>query len=314
MVTLEEVWRGALPEGTELVAGRENLGQRIDGVQVLRARPPGLTAPRSDELILMPVRTLAALDPGLGLAGAVGSLGGRAGGIAVQGAVAEDAVAEAERIGLPVFQLPDEPSSVEIERSVLRYLSETRLEWYRLKEVVGEELTALAVQGQGLEALAARMGELTGQAVVFEEETGDILALFTPPELPEAQRDRIQAFVEGRSSIPNAAPAGDRGEPGGEDQVTRFSVPVGAKGTSGMTVTLLGPQSGQGERALLILEAGAAAATIELAREQAVRDTIHRIQGDVVSQLINGEGDIAALARNAARLGFELDSPRVAIS
>src|SRR2546429_4957512 len=67
-VTVDDVWRGALPKETELVAGAA--GMRREGVWCtpLRARPPAFTPLRGGELLLINPQGLSAVDGRLTLA------------------------------------------------------------------------------------------------------------------------------------------------------------------------------------------------------------------------------------------------------
>src|SRR5690348_1148759 len=106
MVTVNEIWKEVFPPGTQLLTRAEYLDHEVSWVQVLKPRPPGLDAPRGDEFILISTQTLASLDPHLTLARVLQSVTGRASGVAVRGDVPDEAVAEAERQRLPLFQLP----------------------------------------------------------------------------------------------------------------------------------------------------------------------------------------------------------------
>src|ERR1700682_1276247 len=98
-VTVEDVWRGALPKETELVAG--GAGQRREGGwwTALRAPAPGFPPPppprppaspplRGGELLLITPQVLTAVDSRLTLARLLESLAGQAvAGAAVVGRV-----------------------------------------------------------------------------------------------------------------------------------------------------------------------------------------------------------------------------------
>jgi len=308
MASIAELLDTVLPAGTAVLAGSDRLTRPISSVQLMRARPPGLSTPRAGDLILVSLRTLRALDATLTPSALVRSLGGAVAALLIQGAVPSDAAAAAERLSLPLLRLPPEPALTVVEGAVLRYLAESRAEWYRVREDISRQLTALAVQALGLPALAECMGRMTGQAVLFEAR-GEEVAFYLPPELTVEQREQIQAHVAGDRTIPEAT-----GVLRTDAQVVRLSTPVRARDAGNVTVSLLGPAAGQGERARLVLEAGAMAAAIELAREQAVRDTVDRIQGSVLGDLIHGEGDPGTRERRAERLGYDLAAPRVALA
>src|SRR5947208_15214446 len=77
-VTVDDVWRGALPKETELVAGGAGSRREVVWCTALRARPPAFTPLRGGELLLINPQVLAAVDTRLTLARLVESLVGQA--------------------------------------------------------------------------------------------------------------------------------------------------------------------------------------------------------------------------------------------
>src|SRR3982074_2538813 len=106
-VTVEDVWRGALPKETELVAGSS--GSRREGVwcTALRARSPAFTPLRGGELLLINPQVLTAVDARLTLARLLESLAGQGvAGSAILGRVSPEARKVADAHALPLFSLP----------------------------------------------------------------------------------------------------------------------------------------------------------------------------------------------------------------
>src|SRR5947209_3459483 len=77
-VTVDDVWRGALPQQTELVAGAAGSRREVVWCTALRARPPAFTPLRGGELLLINPQALSAVDARLTLARLVESLAGQA--------------------------------------------------------------------------------------------------------------------------------------------------------------------------------------------------------------------------------------------
>src|ERR1700730_9271579 len=106
-VTVDDVWRGALPKETELVAGA--FGRPREGVwcTALLARPPPFPPLRGGELLLINPQVLTAIDPRLTLARLLDSLAGQGvAGAAILGRVSPEARRAADAPGLPPFSLP----------------------------------------------------------------------------------------------------------------------------------------------------------------------------------------------------------------
>src|SRR2546430_1855547 len=66
-VTVDDVWRGALPKETELVAGAAGSRREVVWCTALRARPPAFTPLRGGELLLINPQVLTAVDARLTL-------------------------------------------------------------------------------------------------------------------------------------------------------------------------------------------------------------------------------------------------------
>src|SRR5437660_12768818 len=77
-VTVDDVWRGALPKQTELVAGAAGSRREVVWCTALRARPPAFTPLGGGELLLINPQLLSAVDTRLPLAPLLEPLAGQA--------------------------------------------------------------------------------------------------------------------------------------------------------------------------------------------------------------------------------------------
>ncbi len=171
-VTVDDVWHGALPKETELVAGEAGSRREVVWCTALRARPPAFTPLRGGELLLINPQVLTAVDPRLTVARLVESLVGQAvAGAAVLGRVSPEARRVAEAHGLPLFSLPATTPLDQVEQSVLRYIVDRRAELHERAQDLHRQLSELALAGRGLPALLARLHELTGVPVLLERDT-----------------------------------------------------------------------------------------------------------------------------------------------
>src|SRR5205823_750940 len=106
-VTVDDVWHGALPEETQMVAGATGMRREVVWCTALRARPPAFTPLRGGELLLINPQVLSAVDGRLTLARLLESLAGQGvAGAAVSGRVSVEARRVADALGLPLFALP----------------------------------------------------------------------------------------------------------------------------------------------------------------------------------------------------------------
>src|ERR1700716_1087964 len=126
-VTVDDVWHGALPEGTQLVAGNSGTRREVVWCTTLRARQPAFTPLRGGELLLIDPQVLTAVDARLTLARLLESLAGQGvAGAAILGRVSPEARRVAEAHALPLFGLPATAPLDQIEQQVLRYIVDRR--------------------------------------------------------------------------------------------------------------------------------------------------------------------------------------------
>src|SRR5437660_789184 len=93
MITVKDVWRGAMPDGTELLGGGGGLDRRVEWATALRTRPPAFETIKGGEMAFVPVRSIRLLDERLDLAQVIQSFGDK-GGVAVAVVAADPPVHE----------------------------------------------------------------------------------------------------------------------------------------------------------------------------------------------------------------------------
>src|SRR5437764_10001697 len=170
-VTVDDVWHGALPKETHMVAGAAGMRREVVCCTALRARPPAFTPLRGGELLLINPQVLSAVDGRLTLARLLESLAGQGvAGAAVSGRVSLEARRVADAHGLPLFALPVGFALDQVEQQVLRYVVDRRAELHERAQDLHRQLNDPALAGRGLPALLARLHELTGIPVLLEHE------------------------------------------------------------------------------------------------------------------------------------------------
>src|SRR2546423_3849458 len=152
-VTVDDVWRGALPKETELVAGGAGSRREVVWCTTLRARPPAFTPLRGGELLLIDPQVLAAVDSRLTLARLLESLAGQnIAGAAVLGRVSPEARRAADQHSLPLFALATGSQLDQVEQQVLRHIVDRRAELHERAQDLHRQLSELALAGRGLPA------------------------------------------------------------------------------------------------------------------------------------------------------------------
>jgi purine catabolism regulator len=317
-VTVEDVWRGALPKQTELVAGASGSRREVVWCTALRARPPAFTPLRGGELLLINPQVLTAVDARLTLARLLESLAGQAvAGAAVLGRVSPEARKVADAHGLPVFSLPASTPLDQVEQSVLRYIVDQRAELHDRAQDLHRQLSELALAGRGLPALLARLHELTGVPVVLERDAAvdyvgsgrlsDATAAAIAAERPELE--------EWLREVPLSAfdpPVAVRPLLDGQ---ARLVAPILVQGSIAGFLSLLGSDGELGEMHRLAVGRAAHACAIELVRARAAHDARDEVEEELLDVLTAGRpGTQQAARERAKRKGFDVDVPYLVIA
>jgi purine catabolism regulator len=317
-VTVDDVWRGALPKQSELVAGSAGSRREVVWCTALRARSPAFTPLRGGELLLINPQVLTAVDARLTLARLLESLVGQAvAGAAVLGRVSPEARRVADAHGLPLFSLPPATPLDQVEQSVLRYIVDRRAELHERAQDLHRQLSELALAGRGLPALLARLYELTGVPVVLERDTG--VDYVGSGRLSESTSAAIAAerpaLEEWLREVPLSAfdpPVAVRPLLDGQ---ARLVAPILVQGSIAGFLSLLGSDGELGEMHRLAVGRAAHACAIELVRARAAHDARDEVDEELLDVLTAGRpGSHQAARERAKRKGFDVDAPYLVIA
>src|SRR5947209_1355790 len=317
-VTVDDVWRGALPKETELVAGAAGSRREVVWCTALRARPPAFTPLRGGELLLINPQVLTAVDPRLTVARLVESLVGQAvAGAAVLGRVSPEARRVAEAHGLPLFSLPATTPLDQVEQQVLRYVVDRRAELHERAQDMHRQLSELALAGRGLPALLARLHELTGVPVVLERDSA--VDYVGGGRLPDSTAAAIAAerpaLEEWLREVPLSAfdpPVAVRPLLDGQ---ARLVAPILVQGSIAGFLSLLGSDGELGEMHRLAVGRAAHACAIELVRARAAHDARDEVDEELLDVLTAGRpGSHQAARERAKRKGFDVDANYLVIA
>ncbi len=221
---------------------------------------------------------------------------------------------------LAVVTLPAGASLRDIQQQALELIVNRQSYLVERGALVAQTLMTRSLEGGGLDGLAHAMADLTGKTVVVQDKRlrplaeavapsmsavwGDVLdALCSMSQLPEGLRDRRQA----------AAVAGwrDQSLPGG---LTRLVCPIVSKGMARGYLSVVGVAGDVDALDQLVVEYGAAACALEMAKAKAVSDAEKRAHGDFIDAVLTGSVPMDELVRWAGRVGVDLEMPHVAMS
>jgi PucR family transcriptional regulator, purine catabolism regulatory protein len=317
-VTVQDVWHGALPRETQLVAGAGGSRREVVWCTTLRARPPAFTPLRGGELLLIDPQVLAAVDSRLTLGRLLESLAGQGvAGAAVLGRVSAEARRLADARGLPLFALPAVPPLDQVEQQVLRYIVDRRAELHERAQDLHRQLSELALAGRGLPALLARLHELTGVPVVLERES--VVDYVGAGRLSErtsaAIAEERPALEDWLREVPLSAfdpPVALRPLLDGQ---ARLIAPILVHGGIAGFISLLGTDGELGELHRLAVGRAAHACAIELVRARAAIDARDEVDEELLDVLTAGRpGSHEAARERARRRGFDVDAPYLVIA
>ena len=312
LITVRDVWRGALPEGTELLGGGAGLERRVEWATTLRTRPPAFEAIKGGEMALVPVGSIRLLDERLELADVMNGLAEKGGvAVAIVGDASPASLGVAERLLMPLLRLPDGSHVTETQQSVVRYIVEQRTVLHDRSQLLQMELMQLALGGAGTDAIVARLGEVTGHVVAWHDDAGRLRGV--SGELPATVRDalgngeELLRWVAGQTVPAAEPPVNEFGLPRGR---TRLVAPIpGRDGVHGF-VSLIGEEHQLGQFERVAVARGASACAIELDRERAVLRARDDLEGELVAALVEGSyGSDAGVTERANRLGFVVGDP-----
>ncbi len=299
-VSLGELVRLAFPPGTPLPAAFRE--RPVKWVIMVGA---GVT-PEADDLVLCGDRNPSAQDwadwKHRGIAGVV--------------LTAETAVPA--NVGLPVILLSADASLRDIQQAALQLIVNRQSYLIERGTRVYQSLTRCAVEGGGLAEMAQAMLDLTGKSIIVQDKRLKPLARAVAPslvqvwpdvievlsqwgQLPEEMRDRRRAAVGGWR---------DQLLPGG---LARLVCPIVAKGMARGYLSIVGLAGELDVLDQLVVEHGAAACALEMAKAKAVSEAEKRAHGDLLDAVLVGNVPPEELVRWAQRIGYDIEPPHVAL-
>ena len=220
---------------------------------------------------------------------------------------------------LPFITLPPNASLRDIQQSALQLIVNRQSYLAERGTRVYQTLAHHSLEDAGLDGLVRAIFELTGKTAVVQDKRLRPLAVSVAPvmnqvwpsilealsawhQMPEGLRDRRQA----------AALAGWRGQslPGG---LARLVCPIVAKGMARGYLSIIGGAEELDALDQLVVEHGAAACALEMAKAKAVSDAEKRSRGDFVDAILTGTLALEEMVRWAGRMGYDVEPPHAAL-
>jgi len=315
--TVREVYRLALPTGSELLGGSDGLTKQALWARRMSVYPPAFADLEAGEFALLSVDVLPLLS--VTLARVVESLREKGtSALAVVGEVSEQAQAMADSCRLPLFLLPPEADLRDIERDIIRLIVEREAQLDRRSQHIYHRLAQLSIEEQGLPAIAQALLEITGKPVVIQDGSLTVETRAWPEEHPLSPEEVIPLLEEPptRQQL-SGQQLDDRAPPCSElssaPSASRCVAAIVIEGKLAGYLSLLGAPSSLDELDRLAAEQGALACAVELAKRRAVEAVEDRLRGDLLDLILTASSaEEGALARRTAEIGYNLERCHVA--
>ncbi len=317
---MAEAQRFALPR-SRLRAGAAGLSRRVSWATALRSRPPAFEPRGGGELVLASQDTLAGLaqiDHTLTLSRILEGLAqAGAAALAVAGRVPADAVRKADELGLPLIELAEEISLLDVERGIIRLVLDRYNALQSRATDLYRHLAQLLHDDRGLDEIIREAAAATGRLIAFEDSQFRLKAVAAPPEmaLPPLdgaglssveERSRLSAMVR-HQPLSGATPPTVL-LPAARWRLERAVAPVLTRERLRGFISICGEAQAVTEFDQLAAGRLAAICALELAKEDAVLAAEQRVQGDLVQYLLRPDGDVESAGRYAAQAGLAPES------
>jgi len=220
----------------------------------------------------------------------------------------------------PIVVLPAKASLRVVQQASLELIVNRQSYLVERGMAVYQTLSRQSVESAGLEGLAQAMLGLTGKTVVIQDKRLKPLAEAVAPGMKSAWPDVLRALSDW-SHLPEAlhdrrqaaALAGwrDQSLPGGW---MRLVCPIVAKGMARGYLSIVGSAGELDALDQLVVEHGAAACALEMAKAKAVSEAEKRAYGVFLDAVIAGTLPLEELALWAERIGYDVDPPHAALA
>jgi purine catabolism regulator len=312
-LTVQDVLRLALPDGTQVVGGDAGLGHAVTWARLI---PRDLTAIEHVEggdlaLISLPTRTET---PHAVLASILQALAGRGvAALAVPSPVPPGAPALADAIGTPLLALPPDVRLTEIEKSVIGLVVNRRAELEQRGVQIYRRLAQETIENRGIEAIVETLAEITAKPVVVQDVAGNVDFYHGPPRWSMSRAEVVAALGEagptrewfaGQSLLSTSPPVVRRPLP--LAGWARIVAPIVAGSAPVGFLSIVGRDDELDEIDRVAAGRAAAVCALEIAKRRAISEAEKRIRSDFLDDLFAGRfTSEAAMISRGQLLGFD---------
>ncbi len=328
-VNIGDILRLALPLKTLVMAGARHARRNVSWIVVLTSWQHLEDQVKQGDLVIVP--------PSLKLGQAMNKYAERlqqladlsVAGLLGFGTLPESVVQAASDLDLPLLLAPEETAVRDVHRAIASLLvdrqsatSERGLQMYR-------QLAEMSREGQGIQVMTDFMANLTGKIVVVQDKRLDIQAISWPHELQVnlnelkqalCRRDELPAILRNRKAAARARQSywqqmltiRDNGQ---EDQpLGRVISPIISGDRARGYLSVVGVADDLDLLDSLVVEYGAAAYALEMAKAKAVSEAKKSLRGDFLEGVLAGTLPPQEMERLSGRLDHDTQQPHAILT
>lgn len=320
--TVNDVWRLALPPGTQLANTGGDTSRMVSWARRMSSQAPAFTNLEEGEITLLAVAAIPLIDERLTLSQMITSLAARnVAAAVVVGDVSLQAQRVADKHHLCILTLPDTADLRDVERDIIRLIVEREAQLDRRGRQIYRQLAQLSIENRGLSAIVEAVRDLVGKSVFLHDEHLIIQAQaldehcpFSPDELRSylANENTVKQWLGGQALDSKAPPWTylDLDTQGWRCCVSAIVI----EGQLSGYLSIVGPPDSFDDLDRLATERGALVCAVELAKQRAVVAVENRFRGDFLATLLTASAtEGAALAQRAAEMYYALDRQHAVI-
>jgi len=301
--TIRQALRLALPFGTKVIVGQDQLEKRVSWAQAMASTPPFFGSLHGDELVILSLQAIHGLGSEFTLSHVIADMAGLGiAGIAYEGTADAEAIALAAKSHLPLLQLPDGSNPVPAAQAIQRLITQKSSQQSVRAQDLAQQLSAVCEACTGSEEFLAALTQLTGHAAILQDQHKKVC--ISPPEgrarYPEKKIGRWVA--DGIASLKSASslePA--YGQISGTTDWAGWQAPVTIENHIVTAIGLADKRSALDEFSQLVVGQAALAWSQRLEGERSAALARSNVRAEFIRQLAarsrNAQGGIFRLAR-----------------
>lgn len=321
-ITVEDVRKQALPLGTRVVAGDAMLGQSVSWTTVIY--PEDGTTSKSlqqGEMILVAGRSNNGKTVTSDIDVLRWAVDLKAAAVVLSDPPSPTTIAEANAYNIPVLALPSGSRIRLVEKAIVSLLVDRKGQLERRATQIYRQLTQISSRNEGMSELISAMARLTNKSVVIQDKRLRVLYSSVQPQFVGHWED-VEQFLRKMDNLPvelqdrhrvseidNPALMQSLPTPG----LARLVSPIVTKDVGRGYLSIIGWDNDIDDIDTLVVEHGAAACALEMAKAKAVSDTEKRLRGTFLDRLLIGDVSQQEAIRQGERFEHDMTQAHVAI-